>query len=332
MTIRERSKATKQGRRMSDPIRSHTLADGDTRVTVLSIGCAVQDWQVGGRRVVLGYSDPEAYRDNPRAMGVVVGRVANRTADARFELNGQVWHLPANIGAHHLHGGPGGLGKQNWRMTPEGDRAVRLHLHSPHMDQGYPGNIDFEVRISLEGSALTWVMTATPDRVTPVNLAQHLYFNLSGAGTIRDHALRLAAGYCTPTGPDLLPTGEIQPVDGTRNDFRAFRSIAEADPEAEGFDLNFVLDRTDGPVAETRSPDGMRLRLWTDRPGIQFYTSNTLAPHARPWPEVEHRRFGGFCLEAQDFPNALNRPNFGSILVSPDAAYRQVTTIEITHT
>lgn len=315
---------------MTDPITSHVLRDGDTQITVISMGCAVQDWQVGGRRVVLGYDDPEAYRENPKSMGMIAGRVANRTAEGRFTLNGQDWHLPrARNARHHLHGGPQGLGKRNWDMSPDGDRAVILRLHSPHLDQGYPGEVDFEIRMSLEGGALTWEMSATPDRLTPVNLAQHLYFNLAGAGTVRDHVLRLNASHVTPTGPDLIPTGALMPVEGTRFDFRAPRVIAEADPDSEGYDLNFALDGGPGPAAEVTAPDGMRLRLWTDQPGLQVYTSAFLTEHARPWPGVAHGPSAGICLEAQGFPNALNTPAFPSILVSPEAPYRQVTTIEI---
>ncbi|MGP6089154.1 aldose epimerase family protein [Antarctobacter jejuensis] len=315
---------------MTDPISSHVLRDGDTRITVLSMGCAVQDWQVAGRRVVLGYDDPEAYRLNPKSMGIVVGRVVNRIGYGRFTLDGQEWHLPLAPGAqHHLHGGPAGLGKRNWQITPVGDRAVVLRLHSPHLDQGYPGAVDFQVRISLDGAALTWDLTARPDRETPVNLAQHLYFNLAGAGTVRDHALQLRAAHVTPTGPDLIPTGALMPVAGTRFDFRVARAIAQADPESAGYDLNYALDDGDGPVAEVTAPDGMRLRLWTDQPGLQVYTSNSLTEYAAPWPGPHHGPFGGICLEAQVFPNALNTPEFPSILVSPDTPYRQVTTIEI---
>lgn len=317
---------------MTDRISSHVLRDGDTCVTVLSLGCAVQDWQVGGRRVVLGYESAEAYRENPVSMGIVVGRVANRTAQGRFSLDGQMWQLPVHPEGHHLHGGPLGLGRQNWHMTPEGDRAVRLTLRSPHLDQGYPGAVDFEVRLSLDGAALTWDMTAVPDRVTPVNLAQHLYFNLSGTGTVHDHSLHLKASHYTPTGPDKIPTGQRLHVDGSRFDFRTARRIDAADPEGEGYDLNFALDPGAGPAAEVTSADGMRLRLWTDRPGLQVYTSNTLRPFATPLPGGNHGPFGAICLEAQDFPNALNTPDFGSILVSPDGPYRQKTTIEITPT
>ena len=316
---------------MRNQISSHVLRDGNTQITVLSMGCAVQDWQVAGRRVVLGYDSPEAYRVNPASMGIVVGRVANRTAFGRFTLDGQEWQLPLTPGApHHLHGGPAGLGKRNWQMTPDGDRSVIMRLHSPHLDQGYPGAVDFEVRMTLDGAALTWEMTARPDRETPVNLAQHLYFNLTGTGTVRNHILRLRSSHVTPTGPDLLPSGEIMPVDGTRFDFRDPRGIAEADPEGNGYDLNFALDEGAGPAAELAAPDGMRLRLWTDQPGLQVYTSNALTAYASPWPGPDHEPFGGICLEAQGFPNALNTPGFPSVLVSPERPYRQVTTIEIT--
>ncbi|SMX32011.1 aldose epimerase family protein [Maliponia aquimaris] len=314
---------------MTDTITSHVLADGDTAVTVLSLGCAVQDWQVAGRRVVLGYDDPEAYRDNPRSMGIVVGRVANRTAQGRFTLDGTDWQLPVGPGGHHLHGGPNGLGKRNWALTPDGPRGAVLRLSSPHLDQGYPGAVDFEVRLTLDGSALTWEMTARPDRPTPVNLAQHLYFNLAGAGTVRDHVLRLNASRYTPAGPDLVPTGEVLPVTGSRYDFLAARSLAEADPQGAGYDLNFALDGGTGPAAELVAPDGMTLRLWTDQPGLQLYTSTSLAPFAQPWPGVAHGPWGGICLEAQGFPNALNTPGFPPIVVTPDTPYRQVTTIDI---
>ena len=314
----------------TQPIDAHTLRDGDTEVTVLSVGCAVQDWRVGGRPVVLGYADRETYRTNPVSMGVVVGRVANRIAGGTFSMDGETWSLPKNTGGgqHHLHGGPTGFGWRHWTMTPESDKAVVLTLHSAHLDAGYPGALDVTVRMSLDGAALTWEMVAKPDRATPINLAQHLYFNLSGEGDIRQHRLRVAAEEITPTGADLLPTGERQPVAGSRFDFRTLREIAEADPTKDGYDLNFVLSGT-GPQAEAISPDGMRLRLWTDAPGLQVYTSNTLQTCGPVADGGAHRPFGGLCLEAQGFPNAVNTPDFPSVICSPKTPFQQKTTIEI---
>lgn len=314
----------------SGPIDRHVLRSGDVEISVLSIGCAIQDWVVGGRRMVLGYADLEDYRTNPVSMGVVVGRVVNRIDKARFVLDGTDYVLPANSGENHIHGGPTGLGWRHWDMRPEGDKAVELTLHSPHMDGGYPGAVDFRVRLELDGAALTWDMTAQPDRPTYVNLAQHLYFNLSGTGKVRDHSLRLAADQCTLTRDDGVPTGEILDVAGTCYDFREARRIDAADPDAHGYDLNFVLSDVPDAQAEVAAPDGTRLRLWTDRPGLQVYTSNTLRHFGTPHAGQTHGQFDAICLEAQDFPNAMNQTGFGSVLCAPDAPYRQRTTIEIT--
>lgn len=308
-----------------EQIATHVLRDGETEITVLSIGCAVMDWRVRGRPVVLGYAAPEQYRRNPASMGVVCGRVANRIADARFELDGRLYQLPANDGPHHLHGGPGGLGWRNWQMSPDGDRAVELRLVSEDGDQGYPGRVDFRVVMRLEGGRLTWDMTGVPDRVTPINLAQHLYFNLTGSGTVADHRLRVEAERYTPNRPDLVPIGRIDPVEGSDFDFRDPVRLGDG----PGWDGNLVLKPGAGPAAEVVAPDGMRLRLWTDRPGLQVYTSNTLTGGLPQGPGAAHGQFAGLCLEAQDFPNAVNVAEFGSILHGPERPYRQVTSIEI---
>ncbi|MFW2543196.1 aldose epimerase family protein [Primorskyibacter sp. 2E107] len=314
---------------MSDTIQTHTLRDGETEVTVLSMGCVIQDWTVGGRRVILGYQDIEDYRGNPASMAITVGRVANRTAQCQFEMDGETYTLASRGGPHHLHGGPGGIGWRNWTMEPQGETAVRLTLHSPDGDQGYPGAVDFEVMLTLDGPALTWEMTATPDRKTPINMAQHVYFNLAGEGTIREHSVRLNASHVTPTDETLIPTGEIMPVDGTRYDFREPRVLSEIDPEGQGYDWNFALDGGDVPQVEIASPDGMRLTLWTNRKGLQFYTGGFLTSHGTRHAGVRHGPFAGFCIEAQDFPNTLNTPAFGSIFCTPDSPYHQRTTIRI---
>ncbi|WP_435310972.1 aldose epimerase family protein [Primorskyibacter sedentarius] len=312
----------------ADQIRRHVLEGDDTQVAVLSVGCAVQDWRVahdgGETPVVLGYADPADYRAGANAMGLVVGRVANRTDRGRFTLGGETWHLPANNPPHHLHGGPGGLGRCNWVMEPDGSRAVRLTYHSPHLDQGYPGAVDFEVTITLEGRRLIYDMRAVPDRETPINLAQHSYYNLMGRGPVNAHELRIAAQEYTPTGPDLLPLGHLAPVEGTEYDFRDARPIGDAD-----LDGNLALEGGEAPAAEVTAPNGLRLRLWTDQPGLQLYNGVSLAPHGTPLAGQDHQRYGGVCLEAQGFPNAVNTPAFPSILYSPDTPYTQRTQIEI---
>lgn len=309
------------------PIERHILQDGDVRIAVLSMGCAVQNWQVGNTPVVLGYADPEAYRTNPVAMGAICGRVVNRVRNAQLKIDGQIWHLPANLGAHHIHGGPGGLGLCNWQMERDGDRAVHLRYHSPHGDQGYPGAVEFTVEMRLNGRRLTYVMTGTPSQKTPINLAQHLYFNLMGAGTIHDHVLRLAADRYTPNGPDNMPLGHIAPVDGTRYDFRTPRRIGDVD--GQGCDGNVMLNAGGGPQAEVTAPNGLRLRLWSQEPGLQLYTSGGLAPHGTPLPGGAHAAFGGLCLEAQGMPVAFGASALEQCLYEPGQEYRQLLEIEI---
>lgn len=308
-----------------DQIERHVLQDGDTAITVLSLGCAVMDWQVRGRHVVLGYAEAEHYRQNPVSMGVVCGRVVNRIENARFELNGQEYVLPANEAPHHVHGGPSGLGWRNWRMERDGDRAVQLSLVSGDGDQGYPGRVAFTVVMRLEGGRLTWDMSGMPDRETPINLAQHLYFNLMGQGTLHDHTLWVDADHHTPNRPDLIPMGSIETVKDTPYDLRQPMRLGDVG----GLDGNLGLNGGDGVVAEAVAPDGMRLRLWTDRPGLQVYTSNMLDYAFPEGPGARHQRFAGLCLEAQDLPNAVNVPAFGSVLCTPDRPYRQTTSIEI---
>lgn len=300
-------------------IRSHVLESPAARITVLSLGCILRDWRVpvagGWRPVVLGYPRAGAYATDGHFMGQIVGRVANRIAGAQFALNGRTFRLPANDGPHCLHGGPKGIGWQIWAMEPDGARAVRLTLHSPDGDQGFPGAVDFAVTIALDGARLTFDMEGRPDRPTPVSLAQNCYVNLAGRGPVDGHRLRLAAARFTPAGPDMIPTGDIRPVAGTACDFRAARVLGDA-PR----DVNLVLDGDDGPAAEL-SAAGLRLRLWTDAPGLQLYTGDGLGPPFAPR--------AGLCLEPQGLPNAVNTPGFPPILCTPDAPYRQTTTIEI---
>ncbi|KNG93923.1 hypothetical protein ATO11_11325 [Pseudaestuariivita atlantica] len=312
-------------------IETAVLETEKARITVLSIGCAIQAWEVKSRphrSVVLGYGNPADYIANPVAMGIVIGRVANRISGGRFTLDGQTHTLPRNAGPDHIHGGPGGFGWRNWRMERDGSRAVRLTLTSEDGDQGYPGKAEASVTMTLDGAALRYDMKVTVDRPSPVNLAQHSYFNLMGDGDVMDHVLQLRASNYTPNGPDLIPLGKVAPVDGTIYDFRKPRRLGLADPDREGSDANVVLDPGEGPAATLTAPDGLRLRLWTDQPGLQVYSSVTLGPHGTPMPGPRHLPFAALCLEAQGYPDALNK-GFPASIATPDAPYTQTTTIEI---
>lgn len=189
----------------------------------------------------------------------------------------------------------------------------------------------------LDGARLRLDISARPDRPTPINLAQHSYWNLGGAGAgggdVLDHRLRLEASRFTPAGLDLIPTGEIAAVAGTPLDFRRARTLRGPDGAPLPLDLNFVLDADrdpEAPAAEVLSPAGdLRLRVWTDQPGIQVYNAPGLSV---PVPGLEGRVYGpfsGLCLEAQNFPNAINQPGFPDPAFTPERPYAQRLEIEI---
>jgi aldose 1-epimerase len=308
------------------------LSDGEVSVAILSLGCVTQDWRVpvGGQRipVVLGYADPASYRNNPFYMGAIVGRVANRISGASFMLDGRRITLAANEGANQLHGGVGGLHTRNWEMDPDGDKAVRLSLVSEDGDQGFPGRVAFEVTISLCGDRLRYDMTASTDRPTPINLAQHNYYNLLGGGSVLDHRLQIVADRFTPVGEALIPTGATESLTGKPFDFRLGRRLEEADPGRMGLDMNFVLG-TDSPAVRLAARNGLELTLATDQPCLQLFTAGPLRRQAQPLEGQVHDALGGVCLEPQGYPDAVNRPKFPPIVVTPDTPYRQVLDVTI---
>ncbi|MEP2027679.1 MAG: aldose epimerase family protein [Paracoccaceae bacterium] len=314
-------------------ISSHVLQDGDVTVTMLNLGCITQDWRVpvGNQRVpvVLGYRDPQAYLRNPNYLGVIAGRVANRIGDAAFTLNRQRYTLDRNDGAHHLHGGARGLQTRLWEMEPDGQGSIHFRLISERGDQGYPGQVEFTVLVTLRGHDLTYDMRAIPDRDTPINLAQHSYYNLMGQGDIWDHELMIAATGYTPTDADLIPTGHIVALEQSALDVRIKRRLSLVDPAKAGIDLNYVLDPDAAVSAYVTAPNGLELTLVTDQPGLQFYSGSGLTPLSDPWPGQMHDPFSGLCLESQGFPNSPNFTHFPSVIATPDQLYHQRTTVRI---
>lgn len=320
-------------------IREFRLEDGGVSLSLLNLGCITRGWWVplGGASVpvVLGYADPARYLANPASMGVIAGRVANRIGGARFTLNGQNHRLTANEGKNQLHGGAGGVHSRLWQGDAEGTRAMRFTYRSPDGEEGFPGCADLEVTIRLQGARVTYDMRATVDRPTPINLAQHNYYTLGVDRPSRGARFMCAADRFTPVDDALLPTGQVLPVAGTRHDFRQAARFDANDPEGLGTDLNLVLpearDKAD-PVAQVLAPNGLRLRLWTDQPGLQVYTGHGMAPEEGAHPGQRLGPFQGLCLEPQGFPDAVNNPTFPSVIVTPDRPYHQRLTVEIGET
>ncbi|MDO0927876.1 aldose epimerase family protein [Streptomyces sp. TG1A-8] len=304
------------------PVHRWTLERGGVRVRVLSYGGIVQSAEVPdreGRRadVVLGFADLGGYLDHPEPyLGALVGRYANRIAGGRFPLDGRTYALARNDGPNSLHGGDRGFDKRVWNAEPV-EHGVRFSRISPDGEEGFPGRLRVTVTYTLDASgALRIAYEAVTDAPTVVNLTNHTYWNLGGAGHAGGHELRLAASRYTPVGADLIPAGAPADVTGSRFDFRAGRRTGS------GYDHNFVLDKgvTEAAeeVAELYDPvSGRVLTIATTEPGLQLYTADYLAGPFAPGD--------GIALETQHFPDSPNRPDFPSTVLRPGEVYRSET-------
>lgn len=290
--------------------------------------------------VVLGYDRLADYEAAPFYLGAVLGRVANRVANGRFTLDGLTYSLATNRAPNHLHGGVRGFDKRVWSGAASGS-SVTFALTSPDGEEGYPGTLQVQVTYRLtDANELRIDYTATTDKATPINLTNHSFFNLAGAGegTILDHVLMINATRYTPTDASLVPTGELASVVGTPLNFvRAHRidnRIEEMRAVANGYDNNFVLDRrTDSLSLAARVEEPMSgriLEIWTTEPGIQFFTGNRFDGSFRGVGGVKYERHAGFALEPQHFPDAINHPKFASVVLRPGATFRSSTVYRFT--
>jgi aldose 1-epimerase len=308
-------------------------------VDLINWGVTVRDWRVpvkgGMRSVVLGLEKFDDYPEHSPHLGSLAGRVANRVRGASFELGGKSYELPANDGPNCLHGGPEGLGRLAWDAEPDdATNSVVFSLISPHGAMGFPGELHLKATYRIMGNRLRLELGATADRPTPVSLVQHQYFNLGSSDHVLDHRYQFAAGAYTESDADLVPTGNILEIaSGSERDFRQPRTLRDASGAGIGYDGNFVLD-TDrdphDPVAAVVSPEGdLMLRLWTDRPGLQFYNALTTDIAVPGLGGRHYGRYSGFCLEDQAFPDALHHRHFPSIIVTPDKPYSHWCEFEI---
>ncbi|MCI6590358.1 MAG: galactose mutarotase [Lentisphaeraceae bacterium] len=315
------------------------------------------------RNVIVGPDTLEGWVKEPY-YGQLIGRVANRIAHGKFSLDGKDYTLATNNAPGGipcaLHGGEEGFNARVWKLRAffkenipaeaewvkaeaaagtlgEDDACLLLKLDSPDGDQGYPGALHAEVLYILTPEN-TWriVYHLTAEAPTPVAMTQHAYWNLKGCaqGDILDHTLQLSAARYTPVNAGLIPTGELAPVAGTPLDFTAPRALGqEIDADNDqlrfgaGYDHNFVLDHPEGVLAHAATltaPDGMKMEVWTDQPGIQIYTGNYI-PDGLQTPEGPTVRRGGVALETQHFADSVNRPEFPSIILRPGQVLRSVT-------
>ncbi|MGV2974237.1 aldose epimerase family protein [Roseibium alexandrii] len=309
-----------------------TLKKGDLEASVLTFGAIIRDLKFAGQSVVLGFDNLQDYLDHSPYFGAIVGRCANRIANGKIAIDGRAYQLDQNDNGHHLHGGSKGFSRRNWQIEQSDKVSVLLKLVSEDGDMGYPGRVEALVRYTLTGSgALRVKLSATADQTTPVNLAQHSYFNLDGSDTILDHQLEIAAETYVPVEDHLIPIGQIRSVAWTPYDFQDGRRLRrKSGEEAVIYDHNFCL--SDAPrdtvefaaALEDKSGD-RRMEVWTTEPGLQLYDGGKIDV---PVPGLAGKNYGahaGLCLEAQRWPDSVNQKTFTDVLLRPDASYNQVT-------
>ncbi|MFJ5207158.1 aldose epimerase family protein [Streptomyces nigra] len=329
-------------------VHSWSLANGGTRMKVLSYGGVVQSLEVPDRRgrlanVSLGFRSLDDYVASSPYFGALIGRYGNRIGKGRFTLDGRTYQVDVNDGENSLHGGAQGFDKRVWDVEPftkGADVGLLLHLTSRDGEMGYPGTLRVKVTYTLTRYG-DWRIdyAATTDKPTVVNLTSHVYWNLAGegSGSIEGHRLKIDGSRYTPVDAGLIPTGEQARVAGTPFDFRRAKTVGEDLRTAhqqllygQGFDHNWVLDKGISPrpewAATLQDPSsGRTLRIATTEPGLQFYSGNFLDGTLVGTGGRVYRQGDGLCLETQHFPDSPNRPSFPSTVLRPGQTYRSTT-------
>jgi aldose 1-epimerase len=327
----------------------YTLKNGaGMEVTISNYGGTVTGIHVMDRNkkfadVALGFDDVSGYTQklNTAYFGALIGRYGNRIANGAFSLDGHHYQIPKNDGPNALHGGLHGFNSKIWDVkdvSTAGEPALELHYLSPDGEEGFPGNLNVTVRYSLDSrNGLHIDYRATTDKDTVLNLTNHSYFNLAGAGSpsVLEHKLMLAANRYTPVNSTLIPTGAIDDVAGTPFDFRKSTTIGARINDdnqqlkyAKGYDQNFVLNSPGdlkAVAAKVEEPtSGRVLEVFTNQPGIQFYTGNFLdgKMHGVGGP---YRFRSALCLETQHFPDSPNQPKFPSSVLHAGELYHYTT-------
>jgi aldose 1-epimerase len=284
--------------------------------------------------VVLGFDSLDGYLQDHPYIGTLVGRYANRIAAGRFTLDGTEYRLARNNGKNHLHGGSVGFDKVLWDSSEFADSkeaGVTLNYFSYDMEEGYPGNLKVRVTFTLdEENRVIIDYRATTDKPTPLNLTHHAYFNLGGESSpIYDHELTIRSDRYLVSGRDLIPTGEIRPVEGSPMDFRTPKPIgADIGKVSGGYDHCYVLEgdgKTAGLAARVDHPaSGRSMEVLTTEPGIQFYSSNFLEGISGKGGQV-YGKHQALCLETQHYPDSPNHPEFPDTILRPGETYTQTT-------
>jgi len=285
--------------------------------------------------IVLGFDNLAQYQKGHPFFGAIAGRVANRIAKGKFTLEGKEYALAVNNGPNHLHGGKKGFDKQVWEAKPLAEKnAIEFHYVSKDGEEGYPGNLDVTVTYTLtDDNELRIDYRAKTDKATPINLTNHSYFNLAGSGDTLGTEMFINADRYTAVDNTLIPTGELAPVKGTALEFTKPKPMADGIEELKkfpgGYDHNFVLNSGGnklGLAARAYEPkNGRVLEVHTTEPGVQLYNGIGLDGKLVGVGGVSYVKYGGFCLETQHFPDAINQPSFPSVVLKPGDTFKSTT-------
>lgn len=325
-----------------DEVTQYSLRNrAGMKVNLINLGAIITSVEVPDRdgkfaNVTLSFPDVAGYEANAPYFGGACGRYANRIANAKFTLEGTEYELFANNGANSLHGGKVGFMKKLWKASSfknDNSVGVKLTYVSPDGEEGYPGELKTTITYTLnDDNELKIDYEATTDKPTVLNLTNHAYWNLAGAGSglITDHELTLACSKFLPVDETGIPTGELAAVEGTCMDFLKPEKIgARIDQPVNGsggYDHCYVVDGPAGvlrPAAKIVEPTtGRVMEILTTEPAIQFYTGNFLEGNEKTAGAPKH---GAFCLETQHYPDSPNRPDFPTTRLNPGETYKQTT-------
>ena len=333
-------------------VSAYTLRnENGMKVKIIDFGGAIVQIKVpdkDGNRVdvICGYDQLDSYVNGDGYQGALIGRFGNRIGKGKFTLDGKAYKVSINDNSNSLHGGICGFNAKIWaaEMVDGDEPELKLSLTSPDGEEGYPGKMDVKVTYKLTANnALEIRYSAVTDKPTIINLTNHAYFNLGGydSGTILDHKLWLDAESYLPTSDDLIPTGEIRPVDGTPFDFRnetVIRNNFDMNNEdikiAGGFDhcFNFAGGETEEPVLRgvlTCEKAGRQMKMYTNQPCVQFYSGNFMNNEKYPFKNNYAQGLqNAMCLETQKMPDAINHDNFTDCVLRPGEVYNHVTIYE----
>ena len=318
-----------------ESVHIYRISCGDAYAEITEYGASlVTLCPFGDVDVVGGFDTLDGYLADDSNQGGIVGRVANRIAKAQFALDGRVYHLPQNDHGNCLHGG-NGFNHRLWTVVDHTEGSLTLSYVSSDGEEGFPAELAVEVTYEMQGHALLISYRAIPDGTTPIALTNHAYFNLDGlGGDVGDHLVQIWADRYTEVDEELIPTGNRPSVDGTVFDMRAPRRIGEAFSEpCGGYDHNMILSPTSfkrfygrelGLAARVEGQSTV-MQVYTDQPGLQFYTGNFLGNGGAFKAGIPRRRHGAFCMEAQTEPNCIN---CGEAFYARGEVYRQLTVYE----